>query len=255
MARILVTGSAQGLGRATAQALLDRGHQVVVHARNRNRAATMSDMVAQGAVMVTADLADLTQTQDLAGQVNAVGQMDAVVHNAGVYGERQPFRSHEGHPRTLAVNVLAPYLLSALLSRADRLVFLTSGMHRSGDSSLDDLDWTRRQWDATQAYCDSKLYVTALAFALARRWPDVRSNAVDPGWVPTRMGGPGAPDDIDAGHETQDLLAAGDPAAADATGQLWFHQQPRPAAAPANDPAFQDQLIDTLARMTGVALP
>ena len=83
-------------------------------------------------------------------------------------------------------------------------------MHTSGRTSLDDLDWTTRRWDGTQAYCDSKLLVTTLAAAVARHWPDVRSNAVDPGWVPTRMGGPHATDDLALGHDTQVWLATSD---------------------------------------------
>jgi NAD(P)-dependent dehydrogenase (short-subunit alcohol dehydrogenase family) len=255
MARILVTGSTQGLGRSTALALLGQGHQVVVHARDQGRAGALRDLAALGARVVVADLASQQQTRELADQVNALGRMDAIVHNAGVFGEAQRYPTPEGHPRTLAVNVLAPYLLTALLQRPDRLVYLSSGMHRSGDTTLRDLDWTERRWDASQAYSDSKLFVTALAFAVARRWPQVRSNAVDPGWVPTRMGGPGAPDDLEQGHVTQVLLAAADPSMADVSGQLWHHQRPQRAAAATGDPDFQDRLLDTLARMAGVPLP
>lgn len=255
MAHVFVTGSTQGLGRATAEALLSQGHQVVVHARDQTRASTLSDLVERGARVVVGDLASQQQTRVLADQVNELGRMDAVVHNAGVFGDAQRFPTPEGHPRTLAVNVLAPYLLTALLQRPDQLVYLSSGMHHSGDTTLRDLDWTTRRWDPTQAYSDSKLFVTALAFAVARRWPQVHSNAVDPGWVPTRMGGPGAPDNLEQGHVTQVLLATGDASTADASGQLWHHQHPQRAAAATGDPHFQDRLIDILARMTGVPLP
>ena len=80
----------------------------------------------------------------------------------------------------LAVNTLAPYLLTGLIERPERLIYLTSDMHVSGDDSLHDLDWDTRRWNATQAYRDSKLFVTALALAAARRWPDIISHAVDP---------------------------------------------------------------------------
>ena len=136
--------------------------------------------------------------------------MDAVIHNAGVYGDRDRHPSPEGHPRMLTVNTLAPYLLTGLIERPDRLIYLTSDMHVSGDDSLHDLDWSSRRWNGTQAYCDSKLFVTALALAVARRWPDVISHAVDPGWVPTRMGGPSASDDLEQGHLTQTWLATTD---------------------------------------------
>ena len=176
MARILVTGSTQGLGRATAAALLGRGHRVVVHARDEKRAGVLHELVRRGADVVVGDLASHEQTRALADQVNALGRMEAVVHNAGVYAESPLSRTPEGHPHTLAVNVLAPYLLTALLQPPKRLVYLSSGMHRSGDPSLRDLNWNDRRWNATQAYCDSKLFVTSLAFAVARRWPQVRSN-------------------------------------------------------------------------------
>ena len=210
MSRILITGSAQGLGRNAATTLLDDGHQVVVHARSHQRAADLSDLADRGAAVVVGDLASLEQTRSLADQVNQLGRMDAVIHNAGVYGDTGRHPSPEGHPRVLTVNTLAPYLLTGLIQRPDRLIYLTSDMHTSGDDSLHDLDWSTRRWNGTQAYCDSKLFVTALALAVARRWPDVISHAVDPGWVPTRMGGPTASDDLEQGHLTQTWLATTD---------------------------------------------
>jgi NAD(P)-dependent dehydrogenase (short-subunit alcohol dehydrogenase family) len=155
----------------------------------------------------------------------------------------------------LAVNVLAPYLLTALIHRPTRLIYLSSGMHTGGGATLDDLDWRTRRWNGTQAYSDSKLYLTALALAVARRWRDVASNAVDPGWVPTRMGGPGAPDDLTLGHTTQVWLAtSGDPAAT-SSGGYWYHQHTRPPATAATDIEVQEQLVERLAAITGCPLP
>ena len=121
--------------------------------------------------------------------------MDAVIHNAGAYSTKGRSPTPEGHPTIIAVNALAPYVLTALMERPRRLVYLSSGMHRGGSGSLRDFDWSERRWNFSQAYSDSKLYLTALAFAVARRWPDVLSNAVDPGWVATKMGGASAPDE------------------------------------------------------------
>jgi NAD(P)-dependent dehydrogenase (short-subunit alcohol dehydrogenase family) len=181
--------------------------------------------------------------------------MDAVIHNAGVYLERSRGNTPEGHAKTLAVNVLAPYILTALIERPKRLVYLSSGMHRSGGGSLRDIDWVERRWEASRAYSESKLYVAALAFAVARRWPGVPSNAVDPGWVPTRMGGPGAPDDLEMGHLTQTWLAVSDDPAATLTGGYWYHRKQRKPADEALDPGFQDPLLAKLAELTGVSLP
>ncbi len=140
MARILITGSAQGLGRAAATTLLDDSHQVVVHARDTTRAAALTDLVDRGAAIVIGDLASAQQTCSLADQVNQLGRMDSIIHNAGVYGDRNRNPSPEGHPRVLAVNTLAPYLLTGLMQRPDRLIYMTSDMHVSGDDSLHDLD-------------------------------------------------------------------------------------------------------------------
>ena len=254
MSRILITGSAKGLGRGAATTLLDDGHQVVVHARDTGRAATLTDLVDRGAAVVIGDLAIAQQTRHLADQVNQLGRMNAVIHNAGVYGDRERHPNPEGHPRMLAVNTLAPYLLTGLIHRPDRLIYLTSDMHVGGDDSLHDLDWTSRRWNATQVYRDSKLFVTALALAVARRWPDVISHAVDPGWVPTRMGGPSATDDLEQGHLTQTWLAVSDSPDALRSGQVWHHRRPAPTAAAACDRNFQDRLLNQLAEKTGVDL-
>lgn len=97
-------------------------------------------------------------------------------------------------------------------------------MHRSAHASLDDLVWTSRRWNGSTAYAESKLHDLMLALAIARRWPEVHSNAVDPGWVPTRMGGRGAPDEIfEEGSRTQVWLAAQHDPAAHITGRLVFH--------------------------------
>jgi NAD(P)-dependent dehydrogenase (short-subunit alcohol dehydrogenase family) len=127
-------------------------------------------------------------------------------------------------------------------------------MHAGGHAHLNDLNWTSRRWSGTQAYSDSKLLVTTLAFAVARRWPDVRSNVVDPGWVPTRMGGRLASDDLVLGRRTQVWLAVSADRAADTSGRYWYHQQTRPPAAATTDTAFQDQLVDELEEITGIKL-
>jgi NAD(P)-dependent dehydrogenase (short-subunit alcohol dehydrogenase family) len=240
--RVFVTGSSDGLGLAAARTLLAQGHEVVVHVRSQARMPAVRDLVDQGAVATIGDLSDLAQIRDLARQVNAIGQMDAVIHNAGVLSGTQ----------LLVVNVVAPYLLTALVQRARRLIYLSSSMHRGGTARLEGMDWSGRT--ATGSYSDSKLFVTALAAAVARRWPDVLSNAVDPGWVPTRMGGPNAPDDLRLGHLTQEWLATSNDPEALTSGGYWHHQarqQPHPAV---NDTRFQDQLLAELARATGTTL-
>jgi NAD(P)-dependent dehydrogenase (short-subunit alcohol dehydrogenase family) len=252
--RIFITGSADGLGRAAASLLISEGHAVVLHARTRERAAALSDLAPDAAGVVIGDLSSAAETRELAGQVNQIGRMDAVIHNAGVYLEPSRATTADGHAKTLAVNTLAPYLLTALIDRPDRLIYLTSGLHRAGTGSLRDIDWTSRSWNAAQAYAESKLYVIALALTLARAWPEVLANAVDPGWVPTKMGGAAATGDLQMGYLTQTWLAVSNDVAATVSGGYWYHRQRQAPAPQARDPAFQDQLTDRLAALTGVAL-
>ena len=252
--RIFITGSTDGLGRAAAGVLVGEGHDVVLHARSRERSAALSDLAADAAGVVIGDLSSAAETRELARQVNQIGRMDAVIHNAGVFLEPSRSTTAEGHAKTLAVNTLAPYMLTALIGRPDRLIYLSSGLHRVGARSLRDIDWTERHWNAAQAYSESKLYVTALALTLARVWPDVLSNAVDPGWVPTKMGGAAATGDLEMGYLTQTWLAVSNDAAATVSGGYWYHRQRQAPAPQARDPAFQDQLMDRLSALTGVAL-
>ena len=242
MSRVFVTGSADRLGRGAAEELLDEGHQVVVHARNEQRLTALRDLLDRGADAVVGDLADPDQTRAVADQVNRLGRMDAVIHNAGVISG----------PGVLAVNVLAPYLLTALIDRPDRLVYLSSGMHRGGRSDASVLDWGAD--GSSVSYSDSKLLVSTLAEAVARRWPDVLSNSVDPGWVPTRMGGRSAPDDLILGHRTQVWLATSDDPDALTGGHYWHHQRPATPHRAVLDRGFQDQLLAALAERTGIAL-
>jgi NAD(P)-dependent dehydrogenase (short-subunit alcohol dehydrogenase family) len=241
-ARVFITGSADGLGRANGQTLLEHGHEVVVHARSRARLTAVRDLLDRGAAAVVGDLSDLEETRGVADQVNRLGHMDAVIHNAGVISG----------PHVLPVNVVAPYLLTAVVDRPPRLVYLSSGMHRGGRASLAGMDWSGHR--TTGSYSDSKLFVTTLAVAVARVWTDVFSNAVDPGWVPTKMGGPGAPDDLRLGHLTQEWLATSDDPQARTSGGYWHHQRRAEPAPGVRDERFQDQLLEELARVTGIQL-
>ena len=254
--RIFITGSTDGLGRAAALTLLAEGHEVILHARSSERVAALADLAPRSAGVVIGDLSSAVETRSIADQVNRIGHMDAVIYNAGIYLETRRGSTPEGHAKTLAVNTLAPYMLTALMERPNRLIYLTSGLHRGGGGGvLGDIDWLERRWDASRAYSESKLYLTTLAFAVARYWPAVFSNAVDPGWVPTKMGGAGAPDDLQQGHLTQTWLAVSNDAAASVSGGYWYHRKQQSPAAQTLEPGFQDQVIEKLAELTGVTFP
>jgi NAD(P)-dependent dehydrogenase (short-subunit alcohol dehydrogenase family) len=256
MARVFITGSSDGLGLAAARALLDEGHEVVLHARSRKRAAVLSDISPRAAGVAIGDLSSATDTRAVADQVNAIGRMDAVIHNAGVYLESARGSTPEGHATTLAVNLLAPYLLTGWIERPDRLVYMSSGMHREGggDETFGDIDWNKRRWNASKAYSESKLYLVAFALAVARRWPNVLSNAVDPGWVATKMGGPNATDDLEEGHLTQTWLTVSSDPAAKTSGGYWHHRKRTKPAEQALDFDFRERLIAKLKELTGVAV-
>jgi NAD(P)-dependent dehydrogenase (short-subunit alcohol dehydrogenase family) len=164
---------------------------------------------------------------DAAALLNDAKPLDAVIHNAGVWSG----------PAVMPVNIIAPYLLTALLRRARRLVYLSSSSHFGGRPSLDGVDWRGR---SAESYADSKLFVTTLAAAVARLRPGVLSNAVDPGWVPIEMGGPNAPDDLELGHRTQEWLAACDEPEALTSGGYWYHRQRLQPHRAVHDEAFRN---------------
>ena len=256
MSRILITGSADGLGLMAARELIaaGHGHEVFLHARDAARAAQALQAAPGAAGALAGDLSSLDEIRELAAAADRDGPFDAVVHNAGVGFQQRRSTTVDGLEHVFVINVLAPYLLTALMDRPRRLVYLSSGMHRGGDPDLGDLQWERRRWQPSQAYSDSKLLDTALAFAVARRWPQVLANAVDPGWVATKMGGPGAPDDLELGVRTQAWLAVSEDPGALVTGELLHHQRPIQAHAMARDPRFQDRLLEACAEVSGVVL-
>jgi len=255
MARIFITGSSDGLGRAAARSLIDQGHQVVLHGRNAERADRLAEIMPDSLAIVTGDLSSIVQTIGVADQVNAIGHMDAVIHNAGIYESPTRGDTMEGHPAILAINTLAPYILSALIERPARLVYLSSRLHHGGEGSLADLDWCARAWDPAKAYAESKLHVAAMSRALSRRWTGTLCNAVDPGWVRTKMGGPNAALDIDTGQRTQVWLATSEDPEAQVSGCYWHDLRTEEPANEALDNAFQDRLLARLATLTGIALP
>lgn len=240
MALVLVTGASTGLGLATATELIDRGHDVVLHASNPARLDGL-DISARARGIVAGDLAHPKEALGVAEEANAFGCFDAVIHNAGTM---------DGDD-AIAVNVLAPYLLTTAMPLPGRAVFLSSSMHLSGRPDLGPV-----LAGHGGSYSDSKLLVTAFALALAARCPGTLSHAVDPGWVPTRMGGPSAPDDLAEGHRTQAWLAvAPESEIIPRTGGYWHHRAVRRPHPAAQDEGFQQRLMDALADITDRALP
>ncbi|MFO1143044.1 MAG: SDR family NAD(P)-dependent oxidoreductase [Amaricoccus sp.] len=256
MTRVFISGSTTGLGLIAGKQLLAGGHDVILHARNAERARDLERELVDSALtsIVVGDLGTIVGALSLTAQVNALKPVDAVIHNVGIGYGGSLRRTADGLPDIFAVNVLAPYILTARIKGPTRLVYLSSSMHRLAPN-LDDALWRDRRWNGAQAYSESKLYVTALAFAVARRRPEVRSNAVDPGWVPTRMGGRGAPDDLEAGVATQVALAAGEgDRLSDLSGQYLHHMEVSEPGRASRDVALQERLLALCADLSGVSL-
>ena len=258
MARIFITGSSDGLGSTVANRLISRGHSVVLHARNAQRAADAISACPNAEAVVTGDLSSVAETKKLAEDVNALGSFDVVVHNAGLF--RGPYRETvDGIASVAAVNTLAPYILTCLIHRPKRLVFVSSDMHQSGDGSLEDILWQRRgekEYDYIKAYRASKVHNVMFAKAFGRRWPDVKSNVLDPGWLPTKMGGASASGDVEAAVATYIMLAEGEEKDAQRSG-VYYNPGPtegrsHPAA---DEEAKQEQLLRVCAEFTAVQVP
>lgn len=255
MSRIFISGSSTGLGLMAAELLTGQGHRVVLHARSSDRAKDARKALPKAEAIVTGDVATIAGAKDVVAQVNALGRFDAVIHNAAV-GYREAHRlTADGLPHVFAINTLSAYILTALIERPKRIVYLSSGMHHHADANLDDILWKKRRWNGSEAYAESKLHDAMLAFAIARLWPDVFCNSLEPGWVPTKMGGPGAPDDMDQAHLTQAWLAAGDDPKADVTGEHFYHMKRRAPNRQALDAKLQDRLIKICAEISGIAFP
>ena len=243
MARIFLTGSADGLGQLSAKALIEQGHNVVLHARNAGRALDAIKNNPEADTVVTGDLSNMEETKTLVEKVNSFGAFDAVIHNAGVY--------RASSKEIFAVNTLAPYILTCMIQKPTRLVYLSSGMHLHGHSKLEEFD----SGNPRITYADSKLHVVMLCLAVARKWPQVYSNAVDPGWVPTKMGGRGAPDDLHKGYETQVWLAGSNEEQVKVSGRYFFHKKERHSSHEADDLLLQERFLTLCKEVTGVSFP
>lgn len=247
MARFFITGSSDGLGSLTAQRLIKQGHSVVLHARSAQRAEDARKACPGSDAVLVADLSSIEETKRLAAEANKLGPFDAVVHNAGLFTGYEKVPGKSGLPSLFTVNVLAPYILTALMERPKRLVYVSSGLHKGGVTRLDSLEGS--------LYADSKVHDIMLSKAVARRWGGVESNSVDPGWVPTKMGGSAATGDIEGSIKTFTMLALGEGAAKGQTGKYFYDSKEDTCLEAANDEAAQETLLKKLAEISGVEIP
>jgi NAD(P)-dependent dehydrogenase (short-subunit alcohol dehydrogenase family) len=254
VAHVFITGSSDGLGLMAARILIDQGHEVVLHGRNEGRSRDALAAAAGAGGAVSGDLSTIAGARTVADAVNKLGRCDAVIHNAGIGYRERRVEMEPGVPSVFAVNVLAPYILTALIERPKRLIYLSSGMHRGVRPRMDDLLWTKRSWSGSSAYAETKLCDVLLAFAVARRWKDVKANALEPGWVATKMGGRSAPDDLQQGCVTQAWLATSEDESAQTSGGYFYHQCPRAPNPIAADLRTQEELLAECGRISDIRL-
>ncbi|UII26031.1 SDR family NAD(P)-dependent oxidoreductase [Fulvivirga maritima] len=238
MAKIFITGSTDGIGFLAAEQMILDGHQVYLHARNASRSIDVKSKLSDAEGVLEADLCNIDQVKRLAKQLNELGKFDAIIHNAGVL--TMPSRN------LFNVNVLAPYILTCLVKKPQRLIYLSSSMHSGGKVLQNETDINNI------GYSDSKLHVTMLMKAVARMCPGVHANAVDPGWVPTKMGGGDATDNLQAGYETQVWLATSDDREALVSGRLFHHKEAQAPKKEVNEVVLQEQLLEICGKLSEV---
>ena len=255
MACVFITGSSTGLGLMAGQLLIEQGHEVVLHGGTRDRADDARTAAPDARGAVVGDLTMLAGMRQVAEEASRLAPLDAVIHNAGI-GYREPRRiaTTEGLPHVFAVNVLAPYVLTALIERPKRLVYLSSGMHHGVRTALDDVTWTKRPWQGAQAYAESKLYerCSPLRWRAAgrmcsrTRWSlaGCRPGWADPVlptiWTRRISPRPGSPPAM--------IQGPGD-------GWYFYHLRPRDPNPAARDRQVQDALLAICERLSGVSLP
>lgn len=252
--RVLITGSSSGIGLVAAKMLIAQGHRVVVHGRTLAGIERVKDELAGAEAFLAADFSSANQVSLMADKVNDIGHFDAIIQNAGTYTSATRHPVENDLPYIFMVNTLAPYMLTALIERPERMVFISSSYHRGAPIDINDIRWQQRRWSGYGAYAASKFYDALLANALARHWPQFYANSVRPGWVPTGIGGPNAPDDLEAGAFTQSWLAVSDEPAAKVKGEFFFHMKAINADNRLNDTALQDRFLQRCAELSGMTL-
>lgn len=274
----LVTGATSGIGRVTAESIAATGDRVFIVARNETKGSATLDEIRSATGnddvhLLLADLSSMAQVRSLADQVHErIDRLDVLVNNAGLLVSRREL-TEDGLERTLAVNHLAPLLLTHLLldvlraAPAPRVVTTASTAHQAGELDLDDLHWERRFYTQFRGYCASKLANVLFSAESARRWPDVHSLSVHPGSVHTGFGKEGSlwvrtgiaiggrfvmrtPEQGAVGL----TWAASDPAAADVpNGSYTMDGAVKKPARRGRDKVLAAQLWEESLRLTGLA--
>ncbi|KAL4908559.1 hypothetical protein BDW74DRAFT_188496 [Aspergillus multicolor] len=260
MSRILITGSSDGFGLVAAQQLIAKGHTVYLHARSSQRATDAEKACPGAAGTLIADLSSLSETKKFASEANALGPFDVIIHNAGVFLGPTRRTADTNMPTQVFVNVLAPYILTCLMHKPKRLIYISSMLHKQGDpANVEDMLWEKRgedEWNDFKSYCDTKLQLNLFANVVAKKWKGETSVAtVHPGWVATKLGGKEAPDRLEDGVETYVKLALGEYD----QGLIAPYFEPKgklgEQIAAAGDEELQQKVVKLLEEKTGLKIP
>ena len=257
MSKIFITGSSDGIGQAGAKLLADQGHKVFLHARNSDRGKQAREAVPKCADVVIGDISTADGAKKTAEAAEKHGPFDTIIHNAGLGPSNKDNKTADGFQSTFAVNSLAPYILTALMQKPKRLLYLSSGLHSGGSDNLsNDITWSKRPFQSMQAYSDSKLHDIMLANAVARYWPDVQSCSMDPGWIKTKMGGGGAPGQVGTpGKALADYAGGKSDITGERTGVYFNPQGARSPHKGAQSEAKQDEFVKICEELSGVKFP
>ncbi|KAK2766850.1 hypothetical protein FQN54_006164 [Arachnomyces sp. PD_36] len=256
MSRIFITGSSDGIGLAAAKLLAEKGHSVVLHARNPDRAASTQAAVPKAEAVLIGDLSSISETKKLADQANNIQKkkpFDTIIHNAGIgYGSTSSREiTADKISAVFAVNTLAPYILTCLMGKpAARLLYMSSDSQYGGDETL-------RNVTQSHSYSDSKLHDVMLANAFARRWgDDVQVVSMHPGWVRTKMGGSMAPGGMDTPAKALAEWAVGKGELAKLKSGAFFTPSGEDSAHPgAANVGKQEELLNICEEVSGVSVP
>jgi NAD(P)-dependent dehydrogenase (short-subunit alcohol dehydrogenase family) len=190
--RIVITGGNSGLGQWVANQLARAGAQVIIAVRDVAKGRRAAEEIGAGVDVRRLDLADLSSVRAFAEQHTE--PLDVLINNAGLMAP-PPGRTNDGFELQFGVNHLGHFALTNLLLPriTDRVVTVSSGMHRRGRIELADLNWTSRRYKAWDAYGQSKLANLLFTLELDRRLTEsgsnVRAVAAHPGYAATNLQG------------------------------------------------------------------
>ena len=188
--RIIVTGATNGVGLATARALVGAGAHVILAVRNTALGAQRATEIGGSTEVIELDLADQGSVRAFPDRLSA--DVDILVNNAGGLTQHRT-DTGDGFEKTLATNLLGPFALTNLLFPRIRSQIITVGSeaHKRATLRLDDMHLRTSKWSVMGAYSRSKLTTMLWGLELDRRLRvagvPVTSQLTDPGWVSSNI--------------------------------------------------------------------